>query len=273
MISFFAKHTYLLGDEQHGLFLQRVSSRVRAEEIAGYLGANFNPREGFDQDICIYVKPGRLDHIKDGSYVDILDDLYSFERMKDRPGIKAIAMSLPHFEFLKKELKNEVVLIPHHHVNFERTLRNRKKITTCGYVGVNTPQHRSLNHKVKRALRKINLYFTPLFLFQTRQDIIDYYKQIDIQIIGYFDYQNVPYYHPTKIINAASFGIPTVAGRRLGYKEFDNFYIPVNNMEELLAEVDKLKDQKYYSGWSDKIVKESEKYHISQIAKLYQQLT
>lgn len=105
------------------------------------------------------------------------------------------------------------------------------------------------------------------------QDIIDYYKKIDIQVIGYFDYQDIPYYHPTKIINAASFGIPTVAGRRLGYKDFDNFYIPVNNMDELLAEVEKLKkDPKYYNQWSDKIVKEAEKYHISKIAQLYRKL-
>lgn len=272
MISIFAKHTYLLGNEKQGLYLQRVSSRIRAEEITHYLGAKLNPREGFENDVCIYVKPTRLDHIKDGAYVDVLDDLYTFEHLKERPGIKVIAMSLPHFEFLKKELKNEVILIPHHHINFERIRRSRKKIITCGYVGVNTASHRSLNHKIKRALRKVNLYFVPLFLFQTRQDIINYYQSIDIQVIGYFDYHDIPYYHPTKIINAASFGIPTVAGRRLAYKEFDNFYIPVDNMDELLTEIEKLKDRKYYNQWSDKVAKAAEKYHISNIAKLYQQL-
>jgi hypothetical protein len=116
------------------------------------------------------------------------------------------------------------------------------------------------------------LDFIPLFLFQTRQDIIDYYKKIDIQVIGYFDLQDIPYYHATKIVNAASFGIPTVAGRRLGYREVEDFYIPVNNMEELLREVEKLKDPKYYKKWSTKITREAEKYHISKIAKLYKQL-
>ena len=212
MISFFARQPYLLGDEQNGLFLQRVSTRIRGEEIAQYLGGKLNPTEGIKKDVCIYVKPMHLDHIKDGSYVDLLDDLHAFECVKNRPGIKVIAMSIPHFEFLKQELKNEVILIPHHHVNFERAKRNRKKIATAGYVGVNTAKDRSINHRVKRALRKIGLYFMPLFLFQTRQDIIDYYKKIDIQVIGYFDYRDIPYYHPTKIINAASFGIPTVAG-------------------------------------------------------------
>ena len=204
--------------------------------------------------------------------MDLLDDLDAFENIKKRPGIKAIAMSLPHFEFLKRELKNEVVLIPHHHVNFERVLRDRKKITNAGYVGVNNRKHRFVNRRVKEALATIGLDFTPLLLFQFRQDIIDYYKTIDIQVIGYFGYQDIPYYHATKIVNAASFGIPTVAGRRLGYKEFEDFYIPVKTMEELLIEVEKLKDPKYYKKWSAKIIKEAEKYHISNIAKLYQKL-
>lgn len=272
MISIFARHAYLLGDEQNGLFLQRVSSRVRGEEIAQYLGAKLNPTKGFENDVCIYVKPMHQNNIKDGSYIDLLDDLHAFERIKDRPGLKAIAMSVPHYEFLKKELKNEVVLIPHHHVNFERVLRGKKRITTCGYVGVNNPKHRAINREVKSALTTINLNFDPLFLFQTRQDIIDYYKTIDIQVIGYFDHQDVPYYHATKIVNAASFGIPTVAGRRLGYKEFEKFYIPVNNMEELLTEVEKLKDPKYYKKWAIKVARAAEKYHISKIAKLYRKL-
>src|SRR3989344_1615244 len=175
-ISFFARHPYLLGDEQSGLFLQRVSARVRGEEVAQYLKAKYNPAEGFENNVCIYVKPMHLDHIKDGSYIDLLDDLHAFECIKERPGIKAIAMSLPHFEFLKKELKNEVVLIPHHHVNFERALRKRRKITTAGYVGVNKRKDHYVNNGVKGALETINLDFIPLFLFQTRQDITSYYK-------------------------------------------------------------------------------------------------
>lgn len=43
-------------------------------------------------------------------------------------------------------------------------------------------------------------------------------------------------------------------------------------MAELLEEVEKLKDPEYYNQWSRKIIKEAEKYHISNIAKLYLQL-
>lgn len=273
MISIFARHTYSL-DGTGGEYLQRVSTRVRAEEMTQYLGGKLNPTEGFEKDVCIYVKPMHLDEIKDGDYVDLLDDEHAFEMLKQRPGIKVIAMSQAQYEYLKKELKNKIVLIPHHHINFEEALRSRKKIINCGVVGPNSSsRHVQINNVVKEALAKIGFNFTPLLNFLVRQDVIDYYKTIDIQVIGYFNYyEDSPYRHPTKIINAASFGIPTIAAPILGYKEVEGYYIRANNMESLLKEAEKLKDKKYYNQWSTRIIKEAEKYHISKIAKLYKQL-
>jgi len=275
MISIFAKRTYLEEDlkRKSGTYLCRKTTRVRAEEVAEYLGGKFNPTEGYENDVCIYIKLSNLDIIKDGSYIDVLDDKYIVERLKERPGIKLIAMSQIHYEFLKKTLKNEVVLIPHHHVNFEEVKRTRKKIINCGFVGPNSSHHVSVNNEVKKELEKIGFNFTPLLNFQFRKDIIDYYKTIDIQVIGYFNYyEDSPYRHPTKIINAASFGIPTIAAPILGYREVEGYYIRANNMESLLKEAEKLRDKEYYNQWSKKIIKEAKKYHISKIAKLYRQL-
>lgn len=275
MISIFAKPTYLEEDPRRnsGLYLCRKTTRVRAEEIAEYLGGKFNPAEGYENDVCIYIKISRLDNVKDGAYVDVLDDEYVIERLKQRPGIKAIAMSRIHYKFLKKTLKNEVILIPHHHVNFEEVIRRRKKIINCGFVGPNSRHHVHVNEDVKKELAKIGFNFTPLLNFQVRKDIIDYYKTIDIQVIGYFNYhEDSPFRHPTKIINAASFGIPTIAAPILGYKEVEGYYIRAGNMDTVLKEAEKLRDKKYYNQWSTKIIKEAKKYHISKIAKLYQQL-
>lgn len=273
MISFFFKNPYLLDDVNGGAYLQRVSARVRGEEIANYLKAKTNPTKNAKNNICIYIKPSNLSDIKAGSYIDILDDKHCFELLKNRPDLNVIAMSQSHFEFLKSELKNKIVLIPHHHVNFDRVVRIRKKITTCGYIGVPKFHHRRINNLVKDNLEKIGLKFKPLFNYQTRKDIIDYYKTIDLQVIGYFDFHNdSPYRHPTKIINAASFGIPTIAMPIPGYKEIEGYYIPANNMEDLLVEAEKMKDQKRYNMWSKKVKKGAEKYHISKIAKLYKQL-
>lgn len=244
MISIFAKSTNFLGEEgkEKEWLLQRMSSRIRGEEIAGYLGAKLNQERS---EVNIYVKGCGHGQIKDGDYIDILDDLWTIDWLKDKPGIRVIAMSLSHFDYLKSILKNEIIYIPHHHINFERDVRTRKEITTCGYVGA--PQ----NIKVE------GFKFIYLTNFKTRADIIDFYKKIDIQVIG--SVPNVPYYHPTKIINAMSFGIPTVAPKIMGYREVEGFYF---------QDIKELRD-----GWdAERLIKEAEKYHISNIALKYQNL-
>lgn|SRR3990167_4008490 len=276
MISIFSKLPYLLDDRRNPgqVYLQRVSSRTRAEEVAAFTGARLNPIEGYENDICIYIKPGNLEHVRDGAYVDPLDDKYTVESLTKRPGIKVLSMSSSHDEFLKSILKNEVIYIPHAHVNFERVKRTRSEVINCGYVGVNKAHHLRINRRVKEALATIGFNFTALFNFQTRDDIINFYKNLDIQVIGYFDFAtDTPYYHQTKIVNAMSFGIPTIAGPKLGYRDVDDYYIKVQNMRELLQEVEKLKDLKMYAYWSEKGLQEAEKYHCSSIAKLYSQLT
>lgn len=239
MISIFAKPPYFLGDngKETEWLLQRVSSRIRGEEIAEYLGAKLN---GERSEVNIYVKGCRTGDVQDGDYVDVLDDIWIFDWLKDRPKVKVIAMSLSHQDWLRSKLTNEIVYIPHHHMNFDRVIKTGKGMVT-GYVGA--PQ------KVKA-----DIYLTN---FKTRQDIIDFYKKIDIQVIG--EAPDVPYYHPTKIINAMSFGIPTVAPKIMGYKEVEGFYF--YSLQELKK------------GWdADRLIKEAEKYHIENIAERYRQL-
>lgn len=246
MISIFAKHTYFLGekDKEKDWRLKRVTSRIRGEEMAEYLGAKLNPEKA--EGPCIFVKGCRRNLIKDGDYVDVLDDTWTVNWLKNRPRVKVIAMSLSHYDWLKTQLKNEIVYIPHHHVNFERIVRSRKDITTCGYIGA--PQ----KIKVMEGFK-----FISLNNFKTRQEIIDFYKKIDIQVIG--PVPDVPYYHPTKIINAMSFGIPTVSPKRKAYREVEGFYW--QDIEELR------------NGWDAlRLIDEAEKYHISNIAKLYEEI-
>ena len=273
MISFFAKRTYLLDHPDGGVFLQRVSARIRGEEISKYLGAKYNPTEGYEDDVCIYVKPHSIDHIKNGSYIDVLDDSHGVHKLKSRPGLKVIAMSQVHYEYLKNTLTNDVVLIPHHHINLKRVKRDRQEIKVCGYVGPPTAYHKHTNEIIKEVLSQVDLEFKPLTKYQTRQDIIDYYRTIDIQVIGYFGYHDQsPYRHPTKIFNAASFGIPTIAALTNGYKEAKHYYVPVNDMRHLRKEVNKMKQEEQYKVWTDRVAKKAEEYHISKIAKLYKQL-
>jgi hypothetical protein len=245
------------------------SSFIRGEQIAKYLNAKYNPKDGYENDICIYIKPENLDDIKDGSYVDIIDGAFLIKQLKNRPGINIIVCSESSYNHLENILKNKLFLIPQHHCNFERLKGQKKEPIVVGTIGLPLPQ--IIENEIMERLADIGLKFINYSTYQSRQDIVDFYKTIDIQIA--WAVENNPLKNPMKIINAASFGIPTIAHRQIGYKEFEDNYIPVETLDELIKEVKKLKDEKnLYNYWSTKIIGPAEKYHISKIAKMYGEL-
>jgi len=272
MISIYAKSPFLKTDQTTGVYVNRVSSRIRGEEISEYMGTKYNSQERLADDLCIYLKPRGLESLKDGDYVDILDEVSLIPKLKERPGIKVIAMSQAQYEYLKENLSNEIFLIHHHHINFERFRRTRNNNLVGGAIGHSKYAH-DLYGEIKDALSGSSIDFVSILTYQTRQDMLDFFKKIDFLVAWNIDiYKNYPHSHPTKIINAASFGIPTLTQPIAGYKEFAEFYIPIKNVNSLVREAVKLKDVDYYQSWSDKVYGESERYHISKIAELYKQL-
>lgn len=277
-ISFFAR-PYFLGIDpsiSDKPFLMRIGPLVRCEQMAGFLGGKYNPENGFENDLRIYYKPKTINPIRDGDYVDVSDSGdYLIELLKKRPKIKLIASSVVLFEYLKEKLPNEIVLIPEHHCNFERAKRNRREMTTAGFVGAASLLNFTANDKIAKALEKIGVDFKAYYYFKNRQDVINFYKQIDLLIVADFDWvdDSEAYRHPTKLISASSFGIPAIARWKVGYKEFEDNYIPVNDMDSLVTEVQNLKNKDYYDSFAKKIIDAAEPYNIENIAKLYRQLT
>lgn len=274
MISINARPTYWADGRTKEQYLHRVSSRVRGEEVAGYLGTKFNAKNREEGDICIFLKPRHLTNIKDGDYVDVLDDLEVIPFLKERPKVKVIAMSKVHYDYLKKELKNEIVLIYHHHINFERKRRIKNKDLIGGFIGSPSKEAYDIYNKIREKLKKINIDFTKCFDYKTRGDMIDYYRSVDFLVVWYLNYSDYGcfYRHPTKIINAASFGIPSLAQPILGHQEMEGFYLPIEDTDSLIGQAEKLKNDKFYDQFSDKIFNEAEKYHISKTTEAYKQL-
>jgi|SRR3989344_425808 len=274
MISINARPSYWDSGHTKEKYMHRLSARVRGEEITEYIGGKFNAKDRDKDDTCIFVKPRNLTNIKDGDYVDLLDDTGLIPLLKMRPKIKIIAMSDVHFEHLKQELNNEIILIPHHHINFEREKRTRNKSLVGGMIGSPSKMVYEIVDKIKEALAGVEIEFTICFNSRTKQEMISYYKSIDFLVNWYLDIYKRDAFsrHPAKIINAASFGIPTLAQPILGYREVEGFYIPIETVDDIVREAIKLKDVNYYNKWSSKITKEAEKYHISNVTKLYQNL-
>jgi hypothetical protein len=269
-LTFFARKPRLRGSH-----LLNGSSIIRGEQIAEYLNAKLNPESGYENDVCVYVKPGfdkkgrPFDTFVKKAYIDMIDNNHYMRWLGRRPELSGIIASEYSYDILKAEIKDRVIFIPQQHCNFERFVRNRKEITTVGIIGTSAAFQHSISDMRER-LEHIGLQLLTNFDFTTREDVINFYKNTDIQIIWF--YAPLFFKTPLKIINAASFGIPTVGFPHESYKEVDGYYLQARTIDELVNEVEKLKNPENYARATKNLLQMAEKYHISKIAERYKQL-
>lgn len=255
--------------------LMRVSSMIRADQIADQLGAKLNPIYGFDEDVCIYVKP----HVQPGkdfdfegkrTYLDIIDGWGLVPLLQKHPEVGVIACSKQDVAKLLKVLDNKITFIPQHHCNFDRIKRSlRNSITTVGVIGTQDAfEH--IPDEIREGLAQRGLKFIEYSKFFRREDIINFYKQIDIQLV--WRPYRMRLSNPLKIVNAASFGIPTIAYEESVFNEVDDCHVPVKTPDEFFAIVEGFMRGTLYSVFSNQCLKVAENYHIEKVAELYKQL-
>lgn len=273
-ISIFAKRHFRSRKDGH---LQRVSSIIRGYQIAEYIGAKLNPLDGFENDICIYVKP----HVKPGedmsfsgkAYLDIIDGNNLVHLLQKHPEVSVITCSYASFNAITNEVTNPVHLIPQHHCNFERVVNPLREVRTIGCIGtkaafINIPP------QMIDAIRALGMEFLPFSEFNSREDIVNFYKKIDVQMVWRpYMRGRATLSNPLKIVNSASFGVPTIALDEIAFREMRGSYIPVENEHEFLDMLKALKESTtMYQEMSLKGIQTSENYHISRIGKLYKDL-
>jgi hypothetical protein len=270
MISIFAKPPFWM---RH---LQRVSSTIRGEQIAAYMGnCRLNPPDGYEDDVCIYVKP----HIKPGSdykfekrsYLDIHDGFELRHTLNKYPKVNVIVLSELDVKTMSRCVKNKVFLIPHHHCNFERAIRDRDEITRVGITGsVGAFQH--IPEEIRYGLVKRNIELVEWSTFYPRTYVANFHRSIDVHL-QWRPWSNRALSCPLKITNASSFGVPTIALDEPSFVEMKGCYIGVKTPEEWLKRFDELvSSPKLYEKMAKTCIKKSERYHISNIAKLYEAL-
>lgn len=286
-ISIFAKEAFLntspntsfISKEEsyHGRgHLQRVSSIIRGDQIAEKIGAQVNPSAEEVGDVCIFVKP----HVKKGmdiefisgsrNYIDIIDGHNLGQLAKKHPEVGVIVCSQADYEVMSKELPNKIVLIPQHHCNFERVKRTRKEIKRVGIIGEkNAFAH--LPEDLEEELSKRGMELVKFSKFFSRQDIIDFYLSIDLQIVWRPYKKRLS--NPLKIVNAMSFGVPTIALDEKAFKEVGGCYMPVNDFDEFLFQLDQIREKDWlYQTISNTGIEKAEDYHVDNVAELYRRL-
>ena len=254
--------------------LLRVSSIIKGEQVAKQIGAKLNPQSGYKKDVCIYVKPmvrkGHDFKFEGKPYMDIVDGHVLGELMVKYPKVPVIVCSKADYETMSKAIPNKLILIPQHHCNFNKIKRTRTKVTTVGMIGTKTAVD-FLPKGFKEELEKRGMKFLFFSRFFKRQDIIDFYMSIDIQVV-WRPYKKI-LSNPLKIVNASSFGIPTVALDEPAFKEMKGCYFPVKTPKELFETISDLKKlDDLYDLCSHESRIKAEKYHIENIGELYKEL-
>lgn len=263
------------------------AGNVRGKQIADILGAKQNPTEGFEDDICIYVKVLPPENHPKYTYLDVDDATGAVEWLKTHTDTGVIANSLLGQAYLSILLKRkDIKVIPHAHVNYENWIRPDRPVKTVGIIGSKTSFMYPIED-IRKKLADIGLeliYNRDYWKFYgdeegmtedaRRQKIVDFYKGIDIQIVwrpdNTFSKQQKPLKNPNKLVNAASFGIPTVSYPEEAFKECITFYEKAYDIEDLVDQVRELKeDNLYYKELSNDALEGAENYHISKIKELY----
>lgn len=253
--------------------LLRVSSMIRGDQIADYLGAKLNPIEGYENDTNIYVKPmvrkGEDFDFKGKAYLDIIDGHNLGQLAEKHPEVGVITCSQADFDTMSKVIPNKVYLIPQHHCNFERVRPVKSgEIKKIGVIG-EIPAFDFLPVELEEELQKRGIELVKYSKFFKREDIIKFYTDIDLQIV-WRPYKKI-LSNPLKIVNASAFGVPTIALDEKAFKELRGYYLPVSDLRGFLSELDKMTKEKYHS-LSNRLIDKSEEYHIENMAKLYRRL-
>lgn len=252
------------------------ASVIRGEQVAEYTGAKLNPGRGYQNDVCIYVKPHTQSlyaghqKLAKRAYIDIVDSENLVLYLTKNPSIPVIACSRLDYEFLSLKLKNKVVFIPQHHCNFERAKRTRDHVATVGIIGF-PKSFDWLPENFEKRLNQLGLDLLAYSGFRQREDVVDFYKKIDVQVV-WRPWRQV-LQNPLKMVNAASFGIPTIAYEEDAFKELDGHYFPVKTLNELVAQAKALKSSPdLYKAYAEKCFNKAEDYHLENIGKSYQNL-
>ena len=263
-----------------------LSSEIRGSQIGWFLGAKHNPRRGYQDDVCILVKmlPKRLGSdrgiydLPESTYLDIIDYTGMLRWLRGKKGYRLIAASKSAETYLRNLCPNSVTFIPQHHCNTERLVRSTRIVKTVAYVGLMgagpPPWYDRVNHDV-RAMGMHMKYFTN---FKTREDVVRAYEQTDIQFTWYDNTMSSVLRQmktSLKIVNAASFGIPTVSSSEPAYvAECGGKFLDCHSLDYAMEALRQLQsDDHLYDNFVKELPAFAESYHIEHIAALYRRLS
>ncbi len=241
--------------------------------------ARLNPLSGYENDVCIYVKPHiKRDydfHFEGHPYLDMVDGFDLIHALNKYPDVPAIVFSDQDVETVSQYIKNKIICIPHQHVNFERDTREiRDKIVNVGIIG-SEGAFKYVPEEIKSGLADRGMRLHEHFTMFPRSAVTKFYLKMDLMLVWrpYNRPERPGLYNPFKIVNASAFGLPTIALDERAFLEMKGCYFGVENVDQFFERLDALRaSPDLYNEVVKTCLRKSERYHIDNIAKLYTDL-
>lgn len=266
------------------------AGNVRGKQVAEWLGAKLNPTEGYLDDLCIYVKVLPPDIHSKHTYLDVDDSTTAVKWLLNHTDTGIIVNSPSGKEYLSNLLdRDDVIVIPHAHCNYENWIRPEREVKTVGIIGSRTSFMYPLD-QVRDELKEIGLELIyekdywknygdeeGMSEDDRRKKIVEFYKKVDIQIVwrpdDTFSPQTIPLKNPNKLVNASSFGIPTIAYPEKAFSSWYGDYIDVKKIDHMIWWCKKLKENSMiYNSYGMSAINHAKQYYVDKIKQLYKDL-
>lgn len=256
------------------------ASLCRGYQIAEKLDSHCNPPIDAitaDNTVIVVKRPfpeliGKVKKI----YCDLVDGSpVTNGFVRNYPDVIIIVATPLAAECYKKRFpKHTIIWIPHHHCNFERQVRNRSEVKKIGYNG----QQKGFPPELwSDFVEKVKPYGFECYReneVRDRAKLCDYFMNIDISVS--FRNKHLQAKPPTKLNNAGSFKIPTVA-----YPEpcfvtnhgGESHFVPASTIDEMVKACVRLRNEKqFYDTIAEKAWQDAQAYHIDEVMKYYRKL-
>ena len=257
------------------------SGLIRGEQVADFLHAPYNPENVTADDTVVLVKSWNEEvpeHCKK-TYVDIIDVDVLFPDIYRHPNVTVIVLTELAKCYAGARLPNEVIVVPQHHCNFEDRRRPDREVKTVGYVGCSIGLYLDKSKLAYELAREgFDFIYQPLnYKEMTRENLVDFLMRIDINIM-FRPPMVIPgapqeLKDPLKIVNAMSFGIPSVAFPCPGNLEVQGKYIEARCADDIVRSCKKLRSNwASYQEFKSEGIQFAAKKHISKVAEEYKKL-
>lgn len=206
--------------------------------------------------------------------MDVIDSPASLEWLKGHEKVEIVSIGRTHAAYMQELFPGRRVwLLPEHHCNREGARVRVEQPRVVGYCGT----LEGLQLKVDDIIKAIAPLGYELILNYdppTREDVCRFYRCIDVQLCWRPSLSDPRLKNPLKLVNAGSFGVPTIAWPEVSYvEECPSEFLTALTLDDVVGYLSNFREcSRGYRTWCDVAYQLSERYSLERVASMYEEV-